>query len=463
MSQFFVNSSAAPIPPTILETLTANDGSVGTAVANNINVLGNNTANNGFATYTNNAGAGVFHVNSYGPYKWIVNPIPGVGTHTTIAGALASASSGDAIFITPGTYTENLVPTVPVSLIASAQGVDNGLNQQTVIVGNISHTIAGQLSFNNIHFRTNGNYIYSMTGVNPCLGTFENCFFDMNNFSAIFVANTSASSSVNLFSCKDNINSSGSILFNCSFTSNIGGNLNIYDHDGYNSAFSNVPSVMVAGVLIMDACRFYHPITVGVSASCHLDDIEIDTTLNISSIATCLTISCNSAVADYCSFYSLTASAINITSTGILELNQGIVDSTNVSAITGVGQIRLSDISFTNTSSLVNTTTQIPNIVFNDAVEVVRPTSYPYTVIAQDAVISVDTSGAAPTITLPASPAQGQKHTVKDRSANAAASNITVSGGGHNIVGTTSAATQVISLNGAAVTYVFDQTLWLAC
>jgi len=41
--------------------------------------------------------------------------------------------------------------------------------------------------------------------------------------------------------------------------------------------------------------------------------------------------------------------------------------------------------------------------------------------------------------------------------------NITVSGNGNNIVGTTSAATQVISLNGAAVTYVFDQTLWLAC
>ena len=162
-----------------------------------------------------------------------------------------------------------------------------------------------------------------------------------------------------------------------------------------------------------------------------------------------------------CDFYSGTSAAVTVSDT--ISMIDCQVDSTNASAvISGSGTLKFGNLVFSNIGSIISTSTQTPLIVSNNAFEVVRPAAYPYTVKAQDEVISVDTSGAAPTVNLPASPVQGQKHTVKDRSANAAASNITVSGNGHNIVGTTSAATQVIVLNGASVTYVFDQTLWLA-
>ena len=55
---------------------------------------------------------------NYGPAKFIVSANVYEGTHTTIAAALTSASSGDTIFIRPGTYTENLTLKAGVNLCA---------------------------------------------------------------------------------------------------------------------------------------------------------------------------------------------------------------------------------------------------------------------------------------------------------------------------------------------------------
>jgi pectin methylesterase-like acyl-CoA thioesterase len=56
--------------------------------------------------------------NNYGPAKFIVSSSAANGTHTTIAAALTSASTGDTIFIRPGTYTENLTLKAGVNLTA---------------------------------------------------------------------------------------------------------------------------------------------------------------------------------------------------------------------------------------------------------------------------------------------------------------------------------------------------------
>ena len=56
--------------------------------------------------------------NKFGVAKWIVDSTASLGTHTTIAAALTSASSGDTIFIRPGTFTENLTLKAGVDLCA---------------------------------------------------------------------------------------------------------------------------------------------------------------------------------------------------------------------------------------------------------------------------------------------------------------------------------------------------------
>lgn len=85
------------------------------------------------------------------------------------------------------------------------------------------------------------------------------------------------------------------------------------------------------------------------------------------------------------------------------------------------------------------------------------PVSYPYTVLPADSIILVDTSVAANTITLEASPATNRYLTIKDKSGNANAFNITYDGNGNNIDGLP---TRVINVDYGSVTMVFDGLDW---
>ena len=67
--------------------------------------------------------------NRFSTYKWIVDPVSGYGTHTTIQGAIDDASSGDSIFIRSGVYTENFTFTKTLHF----QGTNHN---NTQIVGN---------------------------------------------------------------------------------------------------------------------------------------------------------------------------------------------------------------------------------------------------------------------------------------------------------------------------------------
>ncbi len=61
-----------------------------------------------------------------------------------------------------------------------------------------------------------------------------------------------------------------------------------------------------------------------------------------------------------------------------------------------------------------------------------------YTVQTTDQGVGVDTTTAAVTITLPASPNDGERHLISDVAGTANTHNITVSGNGHNIIGQSS-------------------------
>ena len=84
----------------------------------------------------------------------------------------------------------------------------------------------------------------------------------------------------------------------------------------------------------------------------------------------------------------------------------------------------------------------------------------PYATLTTDQLIAVTTSSLAITINLIASPVTGTTYRIKDVSANAASNNITISGNGNNIVGTTSASTYVISSNGGSVDLIYPGSIW---
>lgn len=86
----------------------------------------------------------------------------------------------------------------------------------------------------------------------------------------------------------------------------------------------------------------------------------------------------------------------------------------------------------------------------------------PYTVLGTDYFISVDTSGGAVTVTLPAATAlTGRTFVIRDTGGAAAVSNITIGGGGTNLVGGgAAAATKVLSAAYSGATVYSNGTTW---
>lgn len=451
MSQFFQSSTAASPPVTVVETLTGNSG-IATASGNNINTPGNNTANNGFATWTTGSGSSLT-ISSYGTAKWVVNSIAGVGTHQTIQAAINAASAGDTIFITDGTYTENLTVNKSLTFVAYA-ALFRDDSQPVVIVGNGTISTASvTIRFEGITFQDNTSYIWSVTGSAASV-TLDNCYFKCIGSNALLC--NASNANIYLDNC------SGSFSSNYTLGTITAGLLWL------NNCYFIDVTTPDATTVATDSIRIYNSYvdipfsssgTGGIQAiNSHFGPF-FTPNKNVTWITTGGSIA--SCIID-CELFSGTASAISCGASLPDILTDCTIGSSNTNAITGSGTMKYAGLKFSGSSNLINTTTQAPLVQSNDAIAVVRPSSYPYTIKPQDALISVDTSGAAPTVTLPASPGQGEKHIVKDRSANAAASNITVSGNGHNIIGTTSAASQTISLNGASVTYVYDTSVWLA-
>jgi hypothetical protein len=87
----------------------------------------------------------------------------------------------------------------------------------------------------------------------------------------------------------------------------------------------------------------------------------------------------------------------------------------------------------------------------------------PYTALGTDYIINCDTSGGVLQITLPAATAlAGRSFVIKDAIGNAAVNNITINGGGTNLVGAgSSAATKTLAAAYSGATVYSNGTVWL--
>lgn len=485
MSQIYKPGiGSGPIPPTILETLTGNTG-VATAAGNNINTPGNNTADNGFATWTIGSGDDL-QIKSYGAYKWIVNPIAGVGTHTTINAAVAVASAGDSIFITPGTYTENIVATKSLNLMGADMFVQNQASEGVTIIGKISNsTPNARVSITNCRLVTNGDYVAELSGSDASQMLIKDCYLQGSNFSLTSSSNSSTSSNFVIENCWGNLLTTGINIFNHSSANT----LKISNCTFFNEASSTTANTSAA-TLILDNVSIGTPtlqsmniqitggnalinncfisqsgsslILTGGTTIVSNSTIPICTMQNnaISRISSSLLqridlTDVSGVVIDCCEIVSGISSGVIVGSTSTATLTNSIINSSNVNAIFGNGTISLGNVTFTNSSNNA-ALNQVPFVSSNDCIKVSVPSGYPYTVVPQDAFIPVDSS-AARTINLPSSPRIGQKHTIKDNAGLAATNNITIVPAAGNIDGATS---YIISTNYGSVDLVYNGSQW---
>lgn len=289
--------------------------------------------------------------NTFGTAKWIVSPTLSNGTHTTIAGALASAASGDTIFIRPGTYTENITLVAGVNLAAY---VGDGATPNVTIVGKCSFSSAGTVSISGIRLQTNSDFCLAVTGSAASIVNLRNCYINATNNTAISYTSSSSSSSISILYTNGNLGTTGIALYSMSSA----GSLVIAYGSYSNTGASTTASSNSAGSAFFNFCGGAFPFSTSSTGICNIQYSNINTSAQN---ATCFT-SAGSGVneLDHSDFISGTASSLSI-GTGTTAICTNIaVNSTNANAITGAGTINYNSIAYKSTSAVNNVTTQTP-------------------------------------------------------------------------------------------------------
>lgn len=288
--------------------------------------------------------------NTFGTAKWIVSSDATQGTHTTIASALTSASSGDTIFIRPGTYTENLTLKAGVNLAAYPA---DAFTPNVTIVGKCSFSSAGTATISNIKLQTNSDYFLSVTGSVASVVYLYECNLTCSNNTGIQFTSSSASAAISLNNCVGNISTTGITYF----THSSAGFLGIFYSVLGNSGNATTASTASAGSLKIFFSSLAFPITTSSTNQIIISGSEMNTEL---SNAVCLTCGGTGSGSNYAlnsSFYSGSANCVSIGST--LRMTECSVDSSGGSTVvTGAGTLEYSDISLIRSGTTINTTTR---------------------------------------------------------------------------------------------------------
>lgn len=286
--------------------------------------------------------------NTYGTAKWIVSSTLSNGTHSTIAAALTSASSGDTIFIRTGTYTENLTLKAGVNLAAFDC---DALTPNVTIVGKATFTAAGTVSISGIRLQTNSDFFLAVTGSAASIVNLNNCYLNCSNNTGISFTSSSGSSSISIYNSILALGTTGIAYW----VSTGAGGISCTSCVFANAGNSTTASSNSAGSVTLFQCNYGGSLSTSSSGICNIYNSYLVGATNTNVLTTAGT---GVNAIQNSALYSGSASTISVGSgTTILLANSGI-DSTNTNAITGSGTLNYANISFTNTSKTINPTTQ---------------------------------------------------------------------------------------------------------
>lgn len=284
--------------------------------------------------------------NNYGTAKFIVDASAANGTHTTIASAITAASSGETIFIRPGTYTENLTLKAGVNL--TAYDCDAG-NSTVKIVGKLTATFTGTVVITGIRLQTNGDFAIESTGVNAAVVSLNRCFLQCSNNTGLSGSNTNAS--VTFTDSGGSLDTTGIAYF-----ASTGMNVGFIRCALGNTGLSTTANTISAGTATINYSTITNPISLTGTANFNAFYSAFNTSAQ--NVASLTVNSSGSKFAHYCVFSSGSATAITVTS-GTFQLTYSIVSSTNATAaIDGAGTLTSSNINFGNSANVITTTTQ---------------------------------------------------------------------------------------------------------
>lgn len=276
---------------------------------------------------------------------------------TSIAAAIAAAQGtgiNSTIFIQPGTYTENVTLVPGINLCAFDC---DAFTPNVTIIGTLTLSTVGSVSISGIFFQTNSAPILLNTGNVASSINLYNCYLNCTNNTGITFNSSSATSTIGLFNCSGNITTTGIALF--AHTSS--GVMGISKSSFGNTGASTTANTCSAGILNIGYSSFLNPITMSsTSAGTWEHSIFVTTSQNV----TAATMGgSGSQSIRWSRLASGSASAVSIGGTCSLEFCD--INSTNTNAITGAGTLKVGDLTFSGSSSTINTTTITPLITTN--------------------------------------------------------------------------------------------------
>jgi hypothetical protein len=284
--------------------------------------------------------------------RFIVGTASNGSNFTTIASAIAAASSGDTIYIQTGTYTENL--TLPAGIDLCAFECD-AQTPNVTIIGKITATSAGTRTISGIRLQTNSDNFLVVSGSAATIVNLFNCYLNASNATGM-VLSSSGGAVVNMYYCKGDLGTTGIKFFDLS---NDGSGFNMDYCLISNSGSSLTASTASAGVFSISYSDFNGSITTsGTTAGFTITHSSI----NIGGLnTTCITHGSTNASGSNITFSFLssgTASAISVGANATLNCQNCILTSSNTNVITGSGTLNFGNVGFGGTSSVINTTTQ---------------------------------------------------------------------------------------------------------
>lgn len=277
----------------------------------------------------------------------IVDP-NGNGDFTTIAAASAAASSGDFVFIRPGTYTEDWSPKNGVTYVAYSNSV---YNAPINIIGKMSFSTAVSASFKGLSFQTNSDNIVAITGTSNVLLDFRDCYFSASNNTAFSCTASAGTQAINFTNCNGDIGTTGITWWaftrggvsmrNCSFANGA--------QSTTNSTFTNGSSISASYSSIQVAITTSDTASVGFTGN----TMRLGAGYNL----TCLTLNGTGSIdIEFCLLESGTSSVIAVGSGVTAEIYECTLDSTNTNAISGSGTVYVGGLTYTNSGVLVQST-----------------------------------------------------------------------------------------------------------
>jgi hypothetical protein len=275
--------------------------------------------------------------------------------YTTIASAYAAAVGAGApqtVFVQPGTYTENLTLTAGINIAAFEC---DALTPNVTITGKLTATFAGSVSLSGIRLKTNSDFCLGVTGSAATIVNLYGCFVEASNNVALQMTSSNGGAKIQLLNCKGQLDTTGISYFTHSGAGSIRIDGGIYENDG---ASTTAATLSGTGSFGIRNCYFACAITTSSTSNFTIDLAEYHGAFIHGSTGTsCIII--NSLLEAGAS------SSLSISAGASVSVSHVIVQSSNVNAITGAGELKYAFISFIGSSSTVNTTTQtaIPTLI----------------------------------------------------------------------------------------------------